>query len=74
MEMTLEKRIEVVHNIRSYCSCGLDEALYASFDSTADECGSTYEEIVMIQDYLENLNISGYLIIEDNDKEYRLAI
>ena len=72
MEITEEKRIEVIDNFRSYFSSAIDEALEASFGFTAEECGNTEEEVEMIQDYLEDFNFSGYLIIEDNDEEYTI--
>lgn len=72
MELTKEKKLEVIDNIRDYCICALDEAFGAVICSTAEECGNTEEEVEMIQDYLEDFNISGYLIVEDNDEEYKI--
>ena len=72
MELTKEKKLEVIDNIRSYFTSAIDEALATSFGFTAEECGNTEEEVEMIKDYLENFNFSGYLIIEDNDEEYKI--
>lgn len=72
MELTKEKKLEVIDNIRSYFISAIDEALVASFGFTVEECGNTEEEVEMIQDYLEDFNFSGDLIIEDNDEEYKI--
>lgn len=72
MELTKEKKLEVIDSIRSYFSNAFDEALAASFGFTAEECGRTEEEVEMIQDYLEALSLTGCLNIEDNDEEYKI--
>ena len=80
MELTKEKKLEVINKIRHYIYKGylhngfdetIDEALYCA----AEECGSTEEEVQMIKDSFCNIGIYGILtIIDENKEEYRLAI
>lgn len=78
MEITKEKRIEVIENIKYYYSYTLGEILEICIDRIPDRIGSTEEEARIIRDYLWNLNVcidnDGYYIIADNDKEYRFHI
>lgn len=80
MELTKEKKLEVINNIRDYIYkgylyIGFDEAIGEAFNYVADECGSTEEEVQMIKDSFCNFSIYGILtIIDENEEEYRLAI
>lgn len=80
MELTKEKKLEVINNIRNNIYKGylqndfyeaIDEAIYCA----ADECGSTKEEVQMIKDSFCNSSINEILtIIDEDEEEYRLAI
>ncbi len=78
MEITKEKRIEVIDNIGDYIYDGylyddFDEVLGAAICCAAEECGSTEEEVQMIKDSFCNFSINGILtIIDENEKEYSL--
>ena len=80
MELTKEKKLEVINNIRDYIYkgylyIGFDEAIGEAFNYVADECGSTKEEVQMIKDSFCNFSIYGILtIIDEDEEEYRLAI
>ena len=80
MELTKEKKLEVINNIRDYIYddylyYAFDEAIYEAISYVADECGSTEEEVQMIKDSICNFSINGFLTIIDEDgEEYRLAI
>lgn len=78
MELTKEKKLEVINNIRDSIYKGylqndfyeaIDEAIYYA----ADECGSTEEEVQMIKDSFCNISINGILtIIDEDEEEYSL--
>ena len=80
MELTKEKKLEVIDQIRDYIYrgylyIGFDEAIYEAFNCAADECGSTEEEVQMIKDSFCNFSINGILtIVDEDEEEYRLAI
>lgn len=80
MEITKEKKLEVIDNIRDciykgYLYDGFDEILGEAIYCAADECGSTEEEVQMIKDSFCNIRIYGILtIIDEDEEEYRLAI
>ena len=79
MELTKEKKLEVINNIRGYIYKGylhndFDEVLGEALYCAVEECGSTEEEVQMIKDSFCSININGILtIIFENEEEYRLA-
>ena len=80
MELTKEKKLEVIDKIRDYIHKGylhndFDETIGEALYCAADECGSTEEEVQMIKDSFCNISIYGILtIIDEGEEEYRLAI
>lgn len=80
MELTKEKKLEVINNIRDYIYKGylhiaFDEAIGEALYCVAEECGSTEEEVQMIKDSFCNMGIYGILtIIDEDEEEYRLVI
>lgn len=80
MELTKEKKLEVINNIRDsiykgYLQNDFDEVISEAIYCAADECGSTEEEVQMIKDSFCDFSIYGILtIIDENEEEYRLAI
>lgn len=79
MELTKEKKLEVIENIRNciykgYLQYAFYEAISEAIYCAADECGSTEEEVQMIKDSFCNSSINGILtIIDEDEEEYRLA-
>ena len=80
MELTKEKKLDVINNIRNsiykgYLQNDFYESICVALYCAADECGSTEEEVQMIKDSFCNFSIYGILtIIDENEEEYRLAI
>lgn len=78
MELTKEKKLEVINNIRDYIHKGylhngFDEAIGEALYCAADECGSTEEEVQMIKDSFGIASINGILtIIDEDEEEYSL--
>lgn len=79
MELTKEKKLEVIDNIKNsiykgYLQSDFYEAIDVAIYCAANECGSTEEEVQMIKDSFCNSSINGILtIIDENEEEYRLA-
>lgn len=78
MELTKEKKLEVINNIRDsiykgYLQYDFYEALGEAIYCAADECGSTEEEVQMIRDSFDIASINGILtIIDEDEEEYSL--
>ena len=78
MEITKEKKLEVIENIKYYFYYTCGRTTYLCIRLIPYKIGGTREEVRMIRDSLRNLEVSidndGYYIITDNDKEYRFHI
>lgn len=74
MELTKEKKLEVINNIRDsiykgYLQNDFYESIGEAIYYAADECGSTEEEIQMIKDSFYIAGINGILTIIDEDED-----
>ena len=78
MELTKEKKLEVIENIRDciykgYLQNGFYESIGEALYYAAEECGSTEEEVQMIKDSICDFSINGILtIIDEDEEEYSL--